>query len=88
VLDIGRLTQQWPSGIRRAITICDGGCTFPGCDRPPSWSDIHHCRPWHDGGPTNVDSGALLCRRHHTFIHKYDWTVVVERANQSSEIRR
>jgi 5-methylcytosine-specific restriction protein A len=35
--DVGRLTQQWPAGIRRAITHRDRGCVFPGCDRPPSW---------------------------------------------------
>jgi hypothetical protein len=78
VLDVGRLTQQWPTGIRRAISHPDGGCIFPSCDRPPSRCDIHHCRPWEHGGPTSVANGALLCRRHHTFIHKNHWTITVE----------
>ena len=71
VLDVGRQTSRWPVGIRRAITVRDRGCVFPGCDRPPSWTDIHHCTPWREGGPTSVDNGALLCRRHHTFIHQH-----------------
>ena len=35
VLDVGRQTNRWPAAIRRAITIRDRGCVFPGCDRPP-----------------------------------------------------
>jgi hypothetical protein len=50
-LDVGRTTRRWTTAIRRAISLRDGHCTFPGCDRPPSHCDIHHCRPWHDGGP-------------------------------------
>jgi hypothetical protein len=60
VLDVGRQTKQWPTAIRRAITIRDGKCTFPGCDRPPSWADVHHRIPWEEGGDTSVDDGALL----------------------------
>jgi hypothetical protein len=79
VLDVGRATRRWPEGIRRAITHRDRGCVFPGCDRPPSWCDVHHCEHWEDGGHTGVDNGALLCRRHHTFIHKRRWKIEVER---------
>ncbi|MEA3215081.1 MAG: hypothetical protein QOJ19_1237 [Acidimicrobiia bacterium] len=34
LLDVGRATDIWPTGLRRAITARDGGCIFPGCDRP------------------------------------------------------
>ena len=78
VLDVGRLTQLWPPAIRRAITHRDLHCVFPGCDRSPSWRDIHHCLPWKEGGATTVDNGALLCRRHHTFIHKQNWSIRIE----------
>jgi hypothetical protein len=78
VLDIGRSTQRWSTAIRRAITIRDGGCVFPGCDRKPAWTDIHHCEHWEHGGRTSVDNGALLCRRHHTFIHKDHWSVAID----------
>ena len=60
VLDVGRITQQWPIGIRRAITHRDRQCVFPGCDRPPSWCDIHHCLPWEEGGSTSIDNGAAV----------------------------
>jgi hypothetical protein len=79
VLDIGRLSREWTPAIRRAVTHRDGGCVFPGCDRPPSWCDIHHCWEWEHGGPTCQDNGALLCRRHHTFIHAKRWRVVIPR---------
>ena len=78
VLDVGRQTNRWPVAIRRAITIRDRGCVFPGCDRPPSWTDIHHCIPWSEGGNTSVDNGALLCRRHHTFVHQQRWRITID----------
>jgi hypothetical protein len=78
VLDIGRQSARWPPGIRRAITLRDRGCIFPGCDRPPAWADIHHCTPFSQEGTTSVDNGALLCRRHHTFIHARTWRVAIE----------
>ncbi len=78
VLDVGRLTARWPVAIRRAITVRDGGCVFPGCDRPPPWTDVHHCTPWNEGGTTSVDNGVLLCRRHHTFVHRQRWQVAIE----------
>ena len=86
VLDVGRQTSRWPTGIRRAITVRDRGCVFPGCDRPPSWSDIHHCTPWNEGGVTTVENGALLCRRHHTFIHQGGWRMTID--NGRPTVRR
>jgi hypothetical protein len=79
VLDIGRTTREWTIPIRRGVVLRDGGCIFPGCDRPPSWCDVHHCWEWEHGGPTCVDNGALLCRRHHTFIHAKHWKVIIPR---------
>ncbi|MEA3217018.1 MAG: hypothetical protein QOJ19_3174, partial [Acidimicrobiia bacterium] len=87
-LDVGRSTPVWPIGLRRAITARDGGCVFPGYDRPPSWCDIHHCQPWSEGGDTRLDNGALLCRMHHTFVHRYGWIVVIPAARGAPEVRR
>jgi hypothetical protein len=36
VLDMGRKTRLVTSVQRRALSIRDGGCVFPGCDRPDS----------------------------------------------------
>jgi len=76
VLDVGRSSRTFPTGIRRAITIRDKGCTFPGCDRPPGWTDAHHVRHWTDDGPSAYENGCLLCRFHHTTIHRGEWTIV------------
>jgi hypothetical protein len=84
VLDVGRQTNRWPVAIRRAITVRDRGCIFPGCDRPLSWTDIHHCTPWSDGGSTSVDNGTLLCRRHHSFVHQHNWRVAIERGKPTT----
>ncbi|WP_111768115.1 HNH endonuclease signature motif containing protein [Nakamurella deserti] len=74
VLDLGRSTRTFSRAIRRAITIRDRGCAFPGCDRPPSWTDVHHLRFWtRDLGPTSYDNGCLLCPYHHAEIHKEQW---------------
>jgi hypothetical protein len=74
VLDVGRTQRRFTRRQWRALVIRDGGCAFPGCDRPPKWCDAHHLRFWdeHDG-PTDLDNGCLLCRRHHTLIHHGGW---------------
>jgi hypothetical protein len=74
-LDVGRLRRLVTPAIRRALNLRDGGCRFPGCDRPTTWCDAHHLVPWVLGGPTNVDNTLLLCRRHHVLVHEYGWGV-------------
>jgi hypothetical protein len=69
-LDIGRLTRVVPVGMRRALGLRDGGCRFPGCDRPTTWCDAHHLQPWADGGATSLDNLILLCAHHHTLVHE------------------
>jgi hypothetical protein len=69
-LDIGRLTRVVPTGMRRALGLRDGGCRFPGCDRPTTWCDAHHLHPWADGGATSLDNLILLCAHHHTLVHE------------------
>lgn len=72
-LDVGRATRTVPPALRRALNTRDGGCRFPGCDRPPGWTDAHHLTPWIDGGPTALHNLILLCRSHHRLIHDYGW---------------
>lgn len=69
-LDVGRRTKVVGTAMRRAVIVRDGGCRFPGCDRPPGWCDAHHVRHWADGGSTSVDNLVLLCRPHHRAIHR------------------
>ena len=42
VLDVGRQRRLFTGPLRRALVLRDGGCAFPGCDRPPRWCDGHH----------------------------------------------
>lgn len=74
-LDIGRETRVVPIGLRRALAIRDRGCAFPGCDRPPAWTDAHHVRHWADGGTTALDNLVLLCGHHHRTVHSTPWRV-------------
>jgi len=68
-LNMGRDKRLFPSHIRRALDVRDGGCVFAGCDAPTWWCDAHHVLHWIDGGETSLENGALLCERHHTKVH-------------------
>lgn len=69
-LETGRAKRLATDAQRATLLVRDGGCTFPGCTRPPGWCHAHHVRHWADGGPTDVDNLALLCERHHTVVHR------------------
>jgi len=69
-LELGRRTKVVPAGLRRAISVRDRGCRFPGCGRPPGWCDAHHVQHWADGGETSLANLVLLCRPHHRAIHR------------------
>ncbi|HEX7743780.1 MAG TPA: DUF222 domain-containing protein, partial [Micromonosporaceae bacterium] len=75
VLDVGRQRRPVTGALRRALVLRDRGCAFPGCDRPPRWTDAHHIRHWADGGTTSLDNAVLLCRHHHRETHRRDWQV-------------
>jgi hypothetical protein len=45
-LSVGRATRTIPAPIRTALRLRDQGCRFPGCDRPPAWTDGHHIVHW------------------------------------------
>ncbi|GGE93330.1 HNH endonuclease signature motif containing protein [Mycetocola zhadangensis] len=60
---------------RRALAARDGGCMFPGCDRPVSWTEAHHIVPWKKSNKTEVVDGILLCRHHHMLVHNNGWVI-------------
>ena len=74
-IDIGRVRRPFTGAARTAVLLRDGGCAFPGCDRPPRWTDVHHIVFWAHGGGTDRDNGVALCRHHHCLIHQNQWTV-------------
>jgi hypothetical protein len=69
-LDLGRRERLFTASQRRALLLRDGGCRFPGCRRPPRYTDGHHLVPWYAGGSTDLDNGMLLCRWHHSAVHR------------------
>ena len=76
-LDVGRATRTVPRAIRRALVARDGGCSFPGCDRPPQLCTCHHVRHWAEGGATSVGNCCLLCPAHHQQVHLQGWDVTI-----------
>ncbi|ALG84241.1 HNH endonuclease signature motif containing protein [Gordonia phthalatica] len=76
-MDVGREHRLVTAGLRKALEARDRGCAFPGCGRPVSWTDAHHCTPWSEGGDTAIDNCVLLCRMHHTVIHQTGWEVFI-----------
>jgi len=71
-LDMGRASRTFNAACRRAILTRDIGCVFPGCPTPGQWAEYHHIHHWADGGPSDYNNAALLCRRH-TLIHHNQW---------------
>ncbi len=74
-LRLGRAQRRADGQLRRALTLRDGGCVFPGCDAPANWCDSHHVVHWLHGGHTDLDNLALLCRHHHGVTHRHGWTM-------------
>jgi hypothetical protein len=40
-LDVGRTKRLVTPALLAALWARDKGCTYPGCGRPPQWSDAH-----------------------------------------------
>jgi hypothetical protein len=75
-LDVGREQRLYTRQQRIALAARDGGCRWPGCERPPSWTEAHHINHWaRDGGRTDVADGVLLCRHHHLLVHNNHWEI-------------
>jgi hypothetical protein len=83
-LDVGRSQRLFTARQRLALAARDGGCRWPGCERPPSWCEAHHIDQWmRDDGETNVEAGVLLCRHHHLLLHDQGWSI--QRAERSPD---
>jgi hypothetical protein len=79
-LDVGREQRLFTARQRIAMRIRDGGCLFPGCDRPPEYGEAHHINQWvADHGRTDIADGVLLCRHHHMLLHNNTWRIAREK---------
>ncbi|MEO6997017.1 MAG: DUF222 domain-containing protein, partial [Terracoccus sp.] len=76
-LDVGRQERLVTRAMRTALWLRDQGCSFPGCSTPAQWTDAHHVRHWLYGGTTCLGNLALLCRRHHVYVHEKNLTATI-----------
>ena len=76
IIDVGRTKRLVDGALRKALSVRDKHCQWPGCDRPASWCDGHHLVHWVDGGETNLDNCVLLCKRHHRMVHEGGWRLI------------
>src|SRR5690606_17987575 len=75
-LDVGRARRTVSGQMRRAVIARDRHCVYPGCDQPPSRSEVHHAvTHWADGGTTSAANSALLCWYHHQLVDTRGITV-------------
>ena len=76
VLDVGRARRVPSAATRKVLEHRDRGCTWPGCDRPASWTEAHHLQHWAHEGETEKDNLVLVCHRHHWMVHEGGWRMV------------
>jgi Domain of unknown function (DUF222)/HNH endonuclease len=76
VIDVGRARRTISGPTRKALNVRDRGCTWPGCERPASWTSGHHIRHWIHGGTNESSNLTLLCYRHHWNVHEGNWQIV------------
>ncbi len=77
-LDIGAVTDTIPVHLRRAVTVRDRHCRFPGCTQPAPACQPHHIIPRSQGGPTSLTNLINLCSFHHLIaIHRWGWGIAL-----------
>ena len=75
ILWLGRNQRLANVPQRLAVAVRDGGCFA--CGAPMHQCELHHVRPWRDGGATDVDNLVAACRTHHKWVDRED--IVLER---------
>lgn len=78
IVDQGRARRLVTPGQRLQLAVRDRGCTIPGCTVPATWCDAHHVVHWAHGGRSDLSNYALVCPRHHTFVHEHDHSATVD----------
>ncbi|GAA3861953.1 hypothetical protein GCM10022381_02770 [Leifsonia kafniensis] len=75
-INVGRDQRLFTQRQRTGLAARDGGCRWPGCDRPASWCEAHHIEHWKaEQGKTDIADGVLLCKAHHLLLHDNHWHV-------------
>jgi len=67
-------TQRLASpGQRIVLYAKDRGCSFPTCDVPGYFTEVHHVTPWAKTHTTDINDLTLACRGHHR-LAEHGWT--------------
>ena len=75
-LYLGREQRLFSAKQKLAMAVRDGGCLFPSCPMPASYTESHHIdHVARDKGRTDVDRGVLLCAFHHLLMHNNGWEI-------------
>ncbi|MEM7338969.1 MAG: HNH endonuclease [Actinomycetota bacterium] len=74
-VDVGRSQRTATDAQWAALRSRYSTCGWPSCGRPISHCQIHHVRPWRDGGPTDLANLVPLCSHHHHRVHEGGWTL-------------
>jgi hypothetical protein len=51
----------------------DRGCSFPNCDMPGYFTEVHHVTPWAKTHTTDINDLTLACGGHHPLAEQ-GWT--------------
>jgi len=73
-LDLGREQRLFTRGQAIALSSQHERCAAEGCERPFAWCELHHLRPWSEGGSTDLENAVPLCGFHHRRIHDEHYT--------------
>ncbi len=74
VLDHGRAKRLATAEQRAAIEAMQATRSHPDCTVTIDDCRIHHLRPWHRGGRTDLADLAPVCEPHHHLVHEGGWT--------------
>ena len=69
-------TRRLATDTQRAIaaTVSGGHCYWPGCDAPAHRCDTDHITGWTQGGHTDIQNLAPLCRFHNRLKFRGNYT--------------
>ncbi|THG31676.1 HNH endonuclease signature motif containing protein [Naasia lichenicola] len=78
VVDIDTTARHIPESVRRLVTLRDGTCRFPGCNRSAVGLDLDHVDDYARSGYTAADNLIALCRKHHRLRHLGRWNGILD----------
>ena len=73
---VGRTHRHATEAQVKAIVARDRHCRGKGCTAGPERCEIHHIKPWEQGGRTDIDKMCLACPLCHHNIHDRGYIVI------------